>query len=1107
MPIQPFIFVGVGGTGGKTLGVVRKMLSDTLNRIGWAEGWPEGWQFVHIDVPADPDADAGETPYSLPRTSYVPLTTARSTYQGFHDSVTQELAQAGASAAEQYQAWGSWHPEPASAVKVEIPNGAGQYRAIGRVCVLRSLKLVDQALSRAYDAAKAPETAPQLRRVQERIGREKPTAGDVRPVIFVIGSVSGGSGSGMILDVVDVLRAHNHREINAVVFTPEVFEKATGETEPGVAPNTFMALSEIANSMWTHAQADAPLSRDRMFGRAGVPYPVGRGGPSTVFLVGRRNRSVTFDSADDVCKIVGRSLGELTLDEELTTAVVNYDLANGDAVAAGAKDSLNLSTPDGARDVAPFRGLGFARLSVGRDFFDRYASDRLLRRVALRLLEGHLERRRAEDASSDDELKQLIVHEAWPAFLRDAKIDEVREKNAISERLDSWNEPELAGARAEFANLVREDITADPRRGKVQNAQARSNVVVRVNAARGANTDVAAAIQRATNRRSLELQDDVQTTLERVILRSVAAHGLPVTIDLMDRLIDRSREGVESLAADRTYVGRKINDMLGALPTPPAGAPAEFPVGSVEDVESIVSEAQDVLRKHVQMIALEISHNLLDDLTTNLLEPWRRALSDADGLLRLELRPAVGRSPLELWPGDEGVPDYLRPSKVEFLLDDVDGFPEQFVSAVERSVSGDKGIAALITATEQVIAGEELGVHARTRPVALIEQRWVPKLEIARRKGQNQATARLSITLGLEDVTARTHEWLVDQEKYVGQFLKHSLGDYLTDPLTPAHERKNRQSRLVGHFESMVKSSLPLVALEPAMTNLIHGHDVPPYNLHVSTLNVPSQLEDVRAQIRDAAVALLAEPQAVKFSNTPRQDAMMMTLLSKPYHLVEVASIMSPISKQWSKGGKRRELWQYRRARPLSEWVPLGPDARRALVTGWFAARMLGTASADGDGGTELAVKVGTRTLKVPKTGVRLPNRRDHVGMLLEALPGAFLECFNKKTLAGVEPYQYLIELGSSIDDETNPISVWLAGGKGAGAPELAGAVADGVSRREAARMLVTKWRESYDRVFDQQTSPAEAQAHPTLEVAEDVREAFNRLQMAIDREVEGGVF
>lgn len=66
MAIQPFIFIGVGGTGGKTLGVIRQTLQDALDRIGWEGDWPDGWQFVHIDVPADPDADTGANKYSLP---------------------------------------------------------------------------------------------------------------------------------------------------------------------------------------------------------------------------------------------------------------------------------------------------------------------------------------------------------------------------------------------------------------------------------------------------------------------------------------------------------------------------------------------------------------------------------------------------------------------------------------------------------------------------------------------------------------------------------------------------------------------------------------------------------------------------------------------------------------------------------------------------------------------------------------------------------------------------------------------------------------------------------------------------------------------------------
>lgn len=1102
MPIQPFIFVGVGGTGGKTLGVIRKMLDDTLSRIGWDEGWPDGWQFVHIDVPADPDADTVDTPYALPRTSYVPLTTNRSTYQGFHDSITRELAQSAADPIERYLAWEAWHPEPASAVKVQIPNGAGQYRTIGRVCLLKSLKLVDQALGRAFERSSSADAGPQLRRVQELIGIDKPTAGNVKPVIFVIGSVSGGSGSGMFLDVCDVLRAQGHREINGVLFTPEVFAQPDGATEPGVAPNTFMALNEIANSMWTHAQADAPLSRDRMFSRAGVGYPVGHGGPSTVFLVGRRNRSVAFDSADDVYKIVGRSLGELAIDEKLTTEVVAYDLANAHAKAAGKPDMLNLSPPDGARDIASFRGLGFSRLTVGRDFFDRYATDRLLRRVGLRLLSGHLERRRADDPSSDDELKQQVVKEVWPAFLRDSRLDEVNEKNAISDPLNTWNEPEVTAARGDFANKLRNDIAAGAKRGNVSAASARSSAADIVKGARGAKSDFSSRITKSSNRIAVDLVDGVQDTLRELILRTAASYGLPVTVELMDRLIDRSREGVESLALDRGHVTRQITEMLQALPQPPAGAPAQFPVGSVDDIEKIVLDAEKILRKHAQLVSLELSQEFLNDLTTNLLEPWRQALSDVDGLLRLDLQPTVGISPLELWPGDEGVPDYLRPSKVEFLLDGVDGYPEQFIDVIERSVSGAKGLGAVVTATEQIAAGDQLGVRRRTRPVAVIQQSWVPRMEIARKKGQNPATANISVALELADLKARTHEWLTDQEKYVGQFLRQSLGDYLTDPLTPAPELKKRRSRLVGSFGSMINSSLPLVALDSQLTTLIHGHDVPPYNLHVSTLNVPSQLDDVRKQLQDAAVALLNTPQVVKFTNTPRPDATMMTLLAEPYHMLEVSSIMSPLTEQWGRGGAERDFWLYRRARPLSEWVPLGPDARKDLVTGWFAARLLGQARTTNSAGrTELTVTTDNAVMRIPRRGVRSPRFRESIGFLLEALPVAMVTCFEQKSLEPLAAYQYLIALGSAVDDEVNPLTDWAAGSDNAHvAEEIADEIAAGASRREAAAGLVKKWRTSYEKLPSKFGDVAESQTHPMYEVYTDAIVAIGRISAALER-------
>ncbi|WP_431240977.1 tubulin-like doman-containing protein (plasmid) [Mycolicibacterium aichiense] len=869
MPIQPFIFVGVGGTGGKTLGYIRRTLDDTLSRIGWQEGWPEGWQFIHIDVPAEPDANSADTPYALPRTSYVPLTTTRSTYQSFHESISRELIRSSADETGRYLAWGSWHPEPASAVFVHIPHGAGQYRAIGRVCVLKSLKLVDQAFARAHAAATLADTSPQLQRVQRLVTGERPTAGDVQPVIFVIGSVSGGSGSGMFLDVCDVLRGQGHEQINSLLFTPEVFERSNGDSDPGVAPNTFMALNEVANSMWVHAQADAPLSRDRLFARAGVSSPVGRGGPSTVFLVGRKNRSVTFKDADEVYKIVGRSLGELVLDEKLTSDVVAYDFANSHALTAGVPDSLDLTPPDApARDLALFRGLGFSRLTVGREFFDRYATDRLLRRIGRRLLEGHLERRLPDDLSSDDELRLAVAKEAWPAFLRDCDLDEVGRNNALTDKLDTWNHAEVTAARNAFTTKLRNDIAATDKK-QIVATDARLTAQTNVKNAREVTSEFTAHIVKASRELALGLQQEIQQTLQRVIVRSIASYGLPVTIDLVDRLIERSREGVQSLDGERGYVSLKLQDLLAALPQPPAGSPARFPKASVDDINAIVDDAERALRKHTQVFAQDLAQDLLDDLTTNLLESWRRALSDVNGLLGLELRPDVGMSPLELWPADLGVPDYLQPSKVEFLLDGVDGFPDQFVDVIERSVSGDKGLNAVITATEQIIAGEELGVRATTRPVGLVERGWIPRSELARPSGKNPAAATIAVTLELADLKSRTYAWLTDQEKFVGKFLRQSIGDYLTDELVSAPERKLRQERLVGHFQSMMTSSLPLVALDSRLTTLLHGQEVPPYSLHVSNVNVPDQLGDLRQQIKDAAAAVLGTQLEVQFTNTP----------------------------------------------------------------------------------------------------------------------------------------------------------------------------------------------------------------------------------------------
>jgi len=56
------LFIGLGGSGGKTLRFMKSGLNEWLERHGWDEGVPSGFQFVHIDTPTEPDGkDVGDS--------------------------------------------------------------------------------------------------------------------------------------------------------------------------------------------------------------------------------------------------------------------------------------------------------------------------------------------------------------------------------------------------------------------------------------------------------------------------------------------------------------------------------------------------------------------------------------------------------------------------------------------------------------------------------------------------------------------------------------------------------------------------------------------------------------------------------------------------------------------------------------------------------------------------------------------------------------------------------------------------------------------------------------------------------------------------------------
>jgi hypothetical protein len=89
--LRPFLIVGVGGSGGKTLRAVRYALDLRLRVAGWDEGIPDAWQFVHIDTPLVQDGADFPAPF-LPHDSYTGLVTAGAKYSNVVNSINAKLA-------------------------------------------------------------------------------------------------------------------------------------------------------------------------------------------------------------------------------------------------------------------------------------------------------------------------------------------------------------------------------------------------------------------------------------------------------------------------------------------------------------------------------------------------------------------------------------------------------------------------------------------------------------------------------------------------------------------------------------------------------------------------------------------------------------------------------------------------------------------------------------------------------------------------------------------------------------------------------------------------------------------------------------------------------
>jgi hypothetical protein len=192
-------------------------------------------------------------------------------------------------------------------VKPANGKGCGQIRAMGRVALLASWNNVHMVVSTAI--GQVQELATQL---EAQMHAEVNRALAVQPVIYVVGSLAGGTGSGTFLDVALLARriTNDQATIVGIIVLPEAFNKKLEgkfEEQAILRANTYAALKELqALQDFSHG-----VQFEVVVGHDGRKLELGRGRQlfDLCYLIDYKNQDrQSFSQTEDVYELVARLL-------------------------------------------------------------------------------------------------------------------------------------------------------------------------------------------------------------------------------------------------------------------------------------------------------------------------------------------------------------------------------------------------------------------------------------------------------------------------------------------------------------------------------------------------------------------------------------------------------------------------------------------------------------------------------------------------------------------------------------------------------------------------------------------------------------------------------
>lgn len=1071
---RKILIIGLGGSGGKTLRFLKRDLRRWLAQPSranpdqfWSGGIPEGWQFLHIDTPAIPDGLEAGGEVLIDR-EYVGLVGEGVSLHSVMNKID--------SVPDAQPDLTSWRVDPYR-TKVPLQVGAGQFRAVGRSVGLAYSDTIKEHLQKSISRLRASDAQPQLNRLYEHVHGEPAGSGTTDPIAIVVSSLAGGTGAGLLIDVMDIL--HNvapmfQENTLGLYYTPDAF--GADADQGGLSPNSLGAISEVLNGAWWNGTGapdnaeledlldDIPGKRSRVTNHiAKIVTPLHSSGAYCNFLIGGTNAAgndVPMDAG--LFAMVGGALLSWVTDVKVQQEFVAYEIANWQASALAnmpkpreASDLLVNMGPMGESGPPAFSALGFARVSVGTDYLRRYAAQMIAKDAAAQLGKAHEQGSRADEIKatgvvSPDRIVELLVADQRDRFVRCldlfSRFDADTAKSfSISQRVHEDLVPEEAkrAYEAQIDRIMREAASFSGNASQwataleplLQDALAELQVQVR----RGLPQMVDAWVRQA------------KEVVTRAIEKEAGDHGILVArglvLDLHRRLMDPNEGSIVMLAqraaTDRGYasVPAMVNYVeLGLRDQIGDGKASLSNVKVAEIIRGAMNYAYSVVNAEVA----ERAELLLKAFATGFLTPIQKALDEGNRMLVSSERE-FAKFP------DYGAgtpPDELLPPRSEFTVIEPREFYGEFMALLtetyaEESAQGMGSLDARADVRNDVACGRSVrkqlidapGDPAATRELRELtllsfESEWRPGFEVLGGSVAAQS-AQVAARVAPSDIEERADHWLGRRGYPFQQFLDQDLRSYTKSPDSTGDDEApypERQARVLAKIDQAVDAASPLIRLDEALLPVVHpamGKGAKGYRVTLSTL--PFRLHPLESRITERMLNTVYADQRRKkqFDNTLTQDSDLryidvISTLQSPVYPWVVPSLMIPIAEEWNEGNtKTNVFWSHRRARPVREFIPAPQAHIRAMLRGWFTGEALGLIMVDGPRTRIVHGPDGDspRIVSFPHPLLEPAQDNeswDRVVTLLESLATVMPEIGRTKSTTPFRPYSALRDLGMS---------------------------------------------------------------------------------------------